>query len=352
MINSFKNLKEVYFISEIGSNFDGSLSRAKDLIKLSKECGSQAVKFQNYTADSLVSDFGFKNLLGNNSSSHQDKWDKSVFETYDQASLNIDWMYELSETAKEYEIDFITSPYSIELLNKTNKFCSSIKIGSGDLTYLEIIKEALKKNKPTLIATGASTLEEVKRVMNLRDIQNAEIVLMQCNTNYTGNIDDDKYQNINVLKTYAKLFPNAILGLSCHSPNHLPVLASVTLGAKVIEKHFTDDKSRSGPDHGFAIEPKDWIKMVKDVRSLEKILGDGEKRIEQNELSTLIVQRRALYWNKDMKKGDVISSDSIACLRPCPEGAISASFYSEFLDKKLTMDVKSGELVKHFDNYI
>ena len=162
MINSFKNLKEVYFISEIGSNFDGSLSRAKDLIKLSKECGSQAVKFQNYTADSLVSDFGFKNLLGKNTPSHQDKWDKSVFETYNQASLNIDWMYELSQTAKEYEIDFITSPYSIELLNEVNKFCSSIKIGSGDLTYLEIIKEALKKNKPVLIASGASTLEEVK----------------------------------------------------------------------------------------------------------------------------------------------------------------------------------------------
>ncbi len=339
-----EKLSKVYFIAEIGSNFDGSLSRAKDLIKLAKDSGSQAVKFQNYTAKSLVSEAGFKNQ-NPRVKTHQNDWEGSVFETYDKASLNAEWMYELSETAKEYKIDFITSPYSIDLVDKTERFCSSIKVGSGDITYHAIIKHIAMKGKPILIATGASTIEEVKAVMNLPELKNIEVVLMQCVTSYTGDPSEDKYQNINVLKTYKELFPNVMLGLSCHSPSNISVLSAVTLGANVIEKHFTDDKNREGPDHGFALDPSDWVRMIKEVRTLERMLGDGIKKLEVNETNTVVVQRRSLYWNSSLNKNDLIEKDSIIALRPCPVEAISASSLEDLIGKRINCNVKRGSIV-------
>tara|TARA_Y100001968_G_scaffold280565_1_gene277193 strand:+ start:62545 stop:63606 length:1062 start_codon:yes stop_codon:yes gene_type:complete len=351
MSQLFEKLKEAYFIAEIGSNFDGSLTRAKDLIKLAKECGSQAVKFQNYTAKSLVSDQGFNNQKSN-IVTHQNKWEKSVYEIYDQASLNVDWMYELAQTAKENEIDFLTSPYSLELVDKVYGYCDSLKVGSGDITYHEIIKHIASKSIPILIATGASTIEEIKEVMNLPELIGKDIVLMQCVTSYTGDPDEDKYQNINVLKTYRDLYPDLTLGLSCHSPSNITVLAAVTLGAKVIEKHFTDNKQRIGPDHGFALDPDDWGKMVKEVRTLERMLGDGIKKLEKNELNTVIVQRRSLYWTKDLTEGQTITRDSLTALRPCPKEAISASELSKLVGFKLRCDIKAGELVNYSQVYL
>ena len=346
---NLKDNKQVYFIAEIGSNFDGSLKRAKDLIRIAKDCGSQAVKFQNYTAKSLVSDKGFKAQEKTKNSTHQANWKDSVFNTYDKASLNVEWMNELAEEARKNEIDFLTSPYSIELVDKVNKFCNSLKIGSGDITYHEIIKHAALKNKPLLIATGASTLQEVKQVLQLNELKGKEIVLMQCNTSYKGDPTEDKYQNINVLKTYKELFPEVTLGLSCHSPSNIPVIAAVTLGAKVIEKHFTDDKNREGPDHKFALDPLSWMNMVNEVRSLERILGDGIKRLEKNEYETVIVQRRGIYWAKDLKSGDYITKDCLETLRPCPKDAIGANEFQGLIGKILKKDVHNGDMIKKDD---
>ena len=331
---NLRNIENVYFIAEIGSNFDGSLKRAKELIKLAKDCGSQAVKFQNYTAASLVSDKGFKSQEKAKNSTHQANWKHSVFETYDKASLNSEWMAELANSAKENEIDFLTSPYSIDLLDKVHIYCDSLKIGSGDITYHEIIRHA------------ASTLNEVTQVMSMKEIKNKEIVLMQCNTSYKGEAKEDKYQNINVLRTYKDLFPNVTLGLSCHSPSNIPVIAAVTLGAKVIEKHFTDDCSREGPDHKFALDPKRWVKMIDEIRSLERVLGDGVKKLEPNEIDTVVVQRRGLYWAKDLKSGAIITQKSLSPLRPCPKEAISANFYNDLIGRKVTTNVISGNMIK------
>ena len=153
------NQSPTYFIAEIGSNFDGDLNRAIKLIKLAKDAGADAAKFQHYTAKSLVSDVGFSNL---NLDSHQKDWDGSVYETYAKASLNVDWTLRLYEECKKQNIDFMTSPYSMELLEKTINYIPAIKIGSGDITYHQIIKQMASKRKPLLIATGATELSEVK----------------------------------------------------------------------------------------------------------------------------------------------------------------------------------------------
>ena len=130
---------------------------------------------------------------------------------------------------------------------------------------------------------------------------------MQCNTNYTGSIENFKYINLNVLKTYASLFPDTILGLSDHTPGHETVLGAVALGARAIEKHFTDDTSRPGPDHPFSMDPKTWKSMVDSTRILESSLGSSIKKVEENEQETIILQRRAMRLIKPIKSGEILN---------------------------------------------
>ena len=140
-----------YFIAEIGSNFDGDLNRAKDLIYLAKEHGAEAAKFQHYSAEGLVSDLGFKSL--SRMESHQSNWKSSVFDTYEKASLNKEWTEELNLTCKKAGIEFMTSPYSIDLIEYVNQYVNCFKVGSGDITWIEAIKLMASKGKPILFAT-------------------------------------------------------------------------------------------------------------------------------------------------------------------------------------------------------
>lgn len=338
-----------YFIAEIGSNFDGDLERAKDLIKIAADSDADAVKFQHYTANSLVSNKGFENL-SKNIDTHQSKWKESVSVTYDKAALNKIWTETLYETAHNEGIGFITSPYSMELVDYVEPFIDAYKIGSGDITYNSIIKKISKKKKPTLIAAGAASLDEVHLAMKILSPIMENVCLMQCNTNYEGSIKNAPFQNLNVLKTFSELFPKCILGLSCHMPGWSSVLGAVALGARVIEKHFTDDNKRLGPDHSFAVMPSDWKKMVSETRELESMLGDGIKKIEENELSTIVVQQRCIRSKYDLNQGDTVNESMVEYLRPCPKDAIKPYDEKNVFNKRLSKPIKVGEYftLKHF----
>jgi N-acetylneuraminate synthase len=336
--------KPTFFIAEIGSNFDGDLNRAKDLIYAAKEAGADVAKFQHYAADTLVSDIGFKKLKLNNS--HQKRWKQSVFETYKKASLNPDWTLELYNTCKKAKIIFMTSPYSIELVNHVEKYVSAFKIGSGDITWHEQIEYIAKKEKPIFLATGASSFKEVISAVDIISKYNKNLVLMQCNTNYTNSFDNYNYLNLSNIKTFSLKFKGAIIGLSDHTQNDQAVLASVALGAKVIERHFTDSTSRNGPDHLFSTDIISWKKMVSKVRELEVMLGDGIKRIEDNERQTVIVQRRALYAKFHVKKGEKILRRHLVPLRPCPPiNSIPVNFINDIIGKKAKKDILVGEFL-------
>jgi len=330
-----------YFIADLAANHDGDLKRAKELIYLCAESGADAAKFQNFQADKIVSKFGFEHL--DDQSSHQAKWKKSVFQVYKDASVSKDWTPILKETCKKVGIDYFTSPYDFDSIDTVDPFVDVYKIGSGDITWLEIIKYMAKKGKPVMLASGASTIEDVKRAVNIIIKRTKKIVLMQCNTNYTGSIENFKYINLNVLKLYKKLYPNVILGLSDHTPGHSTVLGAVALGAKVIEKHFTDDNSRIGPDHGFAMNPQTWKEMVDRTRELELSLGDGIKRIEKNEKKSIVVQRRSLRSVKNMKVGEIISIEDFESLRPIPKNGLPPYEINKLINKKLIRPLKKGE---------
>ena len=336
-----------YFIADVAANHDGDIERAKDLIYLCADAGADAAKFQHFTANTIVSDQGFKSLSGQQS--HQSKWKKSVFDVYQDASIDQDWTPVLKETCDEAGITFLTSPYSYELVDKVDDFLSAYKIGSGDITWLGIIDYIASKKKPVLLATGASTMNEVDMAISTLIKRTNDIVLMQCNTNYTASLENFKYINLNVLKEYKRKYPDIILGLSDHTPGHATVLGAVALGARVVEKHFTDDTSREGPDHKFSMDFNAWKDMVDRTRELENSLGTEIKKVEDNELETVVLQRRSIRVTRDLLVGDTISSDDLEFLRPCPVDAIPPYELENIIDKNLVENIKSGDYIKWKD---
>ena len=331
----------VYFIAEIGSNFDQDFDRAKDLIFLAKEAGADAVKFQHYTAKTLVSETGFQSL--NDTVSHQSHWKKSVSETYENASLNKDWTADLKKASDEIGITFFSSPYSFDLVDYIDPFVAAYKVGSGDITWTDIIKHIANKRKPILIATGASNMLDVERAVKTALDVNPDVILMQCNTNYTISSENFRYINLNVLKSYEKLYPGIVLGLSDHTPGHATTLGAVALGARVIEKHFTDSTEREGPDHAFAMTPTSWADMVDRTRELEMSLGKHIKRVEKNEEQTVILQRRCIRATRALKPGQRLSIDDMQVLRPCPLDAIPANEIASLEGRVIKQNVNLGE---------
>lgn len=325
-----------FFIADIAANHDGDLERAYKLIELAKEAGADVAKFQNFNAKTIVSKKGFETL--GKQLSHQANWKKSVYEVYEDASINPDWTELLKRKCDEVGIEYMTSPYDYASVDLVDPYVNAYKIGSGDITWTEILKYILSKNKPILLATGASSMEDVDRAMGILK-ENQNIVLMQCNTNYTASTENFKYINLNVLKKYEEKYPNVILGLSDHTKGYSTVLGAIALGAVVIEKHFTDDNDREGPDHKFAMNPKTWKEMVDASLELYYSLGDGNKRIEKNEEETAMVQRRGIYVTKSLKAGHILSKEDLIALRPIKIDGIQPYEMDLLLGKKLKKNI-------------
>lgn len=333
-----------YFIADIAANHDGDLERAKELIYLAAEAGADAAKFQHFKAETIVSDLGFKTM--GDQQSHQASWKKSVFEVYQDASVSLDWTTTLKETCDKAGIPFFTTPYALDIVDVINDFVPAYKIGSGDITWLEMIEKVASRQKPYILATGASTADDVHRAVKAALSINPMLALMQCNTNYTASLENFKYIQLNVLKTYRIMYPDIVLGLSDHTPGHATVLGAVALGARMVEKHFTDDINRIGPDHKFSMDPASWREMVDRTRELENALGCGVKQVESNEVDTVVVQRRSLRAIAPLKKGHVISGGDFSPLRPCPRDAIQPFELEKIIGKSLIRDMPQGEYLK------
>ncbi len=336
-----------YFIADIAANHDGDLQRAFKLIELAKEAGADAAKFQNFKAPLIVSDRGFRSL--GKQLSHQAAWKKSVYEVYQDASLPDEWSALLAEKCREIGIEYMTSPYDFASVDLADLYVHAFKIGSGDITWTDMLWHIVSKGKPVLLATGASSLEDVDRAVDIVRQNKTGYVLMQCNTNYTASPENFKFINLNVLSLYRNRYPDAVLGLSDHTYGCTTVLGAIALGARVIEKHFTDDNEREGPDHAFSMTPKTWREMIERSKELYDALGNGEKRIEQNEEESAMIQRRALVFRRDMKMGEIITADDIFPLRPIPQDGIPPYEAGNVIGKRLKCNVKADQYLRKDD---
>lgn len=314
-----------YIIAEIGSNFNGSLTTAKNLMKLAKKAGADAAKFQSFKTESLLSKKGLQKK-----SAFQAKWKKSVWDVYKDAELPRKWHKELNIYAKKIGIHFFTSPWdfeAVELLAKLH--VPAIKVGSGDITYHEILKKIARLKKPVILGTGASTMQEISDAVNtIKSAGNKKIILMHSITQYPSPIEQ---ANLKVLESMKKKFKLHV-GYSDHSPGLIVPLSSVAMGASMIEKHFTMDPKAIGPDHSHSLNPVEFTNMVQGIRTLERALGNGIKKIEKSEKQTRIIQRRGIWTTKKIQKGEKFSNLNIAALRPVK--GISASKFSKIINKK------------------
>jgi sialic acid synthase SpsE len=330
-----------YFIADVAANHDGDLDRAIQLIRLAKEAGADAAKFQNFQAPKIVSDYGFKHMDGQ--VSHQAAWKKSVFEVYQGASIPFDWTPVLMDACNEVGIDYFTSPYDFDAIEFVDTYIPAFKIGSGEIDWIESLEYIARKGKPVLLATGASDIGDVQRAVHAILAINPQLVLMQCNTNYTANPENYDHIHLNVLKTYACMFPEVVLGLSDHTHGPATVLGAVAFGARVVERHFTDDNDREGPDHKFATDPGDWADMVAETRKLERALGSADKFVAANEKDTVVVQRRCLRAARNIQAGETFTRAMIDVLRPATPGAILPADLFEAIGTKALHAIPSGK---------
>lgn len=334
----------VYFIADIAANHDGDLNRAKMLIDLAKEAGADAVKFQHFAAKEIVSDHGFEKL--GSKLSHQSNWAKSVFTVYKEAEVPLDWTPILKEHADRVGIHFFSTPYGLERVDHLAPYVPAFKIGSGDINWHAMLEKVAKCGKPVILSTGACTLDEVCQAVNVVKKFNSQVLLMQCNTNYTADIENFKHIHLNVLKTYATLFPDVVLGLSDHTLGLVTVLGAVSLSACAIEKHFTDDNTREGPDHVFAMNPKTWREMVDNTRLLELALGEPIKYVQANEADTVHLQRRSIRVNTSLPAGSVLDISHLEFQRPAPAGSFDPNRLLELVGCKLVKTIEEGDHVR------
>jgi N-acetylneuraminate synthase len=325
-----------YFIAEIGANFDGNIDKAKRLIDAAKESGADCAKFQTFSTPKIVSEGGFSmmQLKGVHGS-----WGRTVSEVFKEAEFPMEWHHEIADYCKNAGIDFSTSPYfkeAVDLCVELN--VPFIKIGSGDITWLEMIDYIARKGLPLMLATGDATLSEIDdAVRTIEATGNKNLLLMQCITNYPSKIDS---ANVNVLKTYQLAF-DVLTGYSDHSPGHVVALASTVIGSRVIEKHFTLSKKDKGPDHPHSMEPHEFKFMVDSIREVERAMGSTRKEVVEEEGETVYVQRRCLYAKNDLKKGHIMTSDDIEVLRPAL--GIPPKFKSVIIGKECKKEIAKGQ---------
>lgn len=326
-----------YIIAEIGSNFDGDIQRAFKLIDLAKQCGADAAKFQCFIADKIVS----KERFEGSRKGFQAKWTEPVYEVYQHAELPRDWIQQLHDRSKSVGIDFLATPYdraAVDLLDKMG--IPAFKVGSGDITWLEFLEHVARREKPVLLPTGASTLAEVdKAVKAVRSTGNNDIVVLQCVTNYPSSFES---ANIRAMKSMGKSL-GTLVGYSDHTPGHVVPFGAVALGACVIEKHFTDDKKRKGPDHPFALDGREFKEMVDGIRVMERSLGSPIKDLYAEERETVMLQRRCLGAAKDIPNGSRISEDMIDVLRPFVAGALEPEHKPRIVGHVAKVDYRKGD---------
>ncbi len=323
-----------YIIAEIGSNFDGSLEQAKYLVGLAKEVGADASKFQSFLPDKIIAKRGFETKA-----SFQARWEKPVYEVYKEAMFPREWHKELADYCQQKNIHFFSSPYDKEAVDLLDEIgVPAFKIGSGDITFLSLVEYIAKKGKPIILGTGASSMGEIEQaVSTIRTAGNQDIILLQCITNYPSPFEQ---ANIRAMVTLREAFQVPV-GYSDHTPGSVVPLGAVALGACVIEKHFTFDKTRGGPDHPFAMDISEMAAMVRDIRLLESALGSPVKQLTPAEVETVVIQRRSLFARVNIPAGTSITPEMIEPLRPAI--GIEPKYIGLVIGRKAKVDILGGE---------
>ena len=322
-----------FIIAEIGGNHEGSLDYAKDLLIQAAEAGADAVKFQTYFPDKIVSKVE----------------DPNRHKHFSKFSLPIDNYFELADLAKEHNVIFMSSIWDSESFKALDSLISIHKIGSGDLTNYPLIKEIISTGKPLIISTAMSSLKEVEDTISFiektqpRYSDSNKLGILQCVAMYGE--PQDHYANLDVIPSFLEKFPNHTIGYSDHTVGNFAANIAVALGAKILEIHFTDDKSRDFRDHHISITKEELIELKKNILTTQALRGSIEKKpVKDIETTERIFEfRRSCYLKHDCKSGDEITAENLTTLRP--NKGIDSRDYFRLLGKKLLVNKKAFEAI-------
>jgi N,N'-diacetyllegionaminate synthase len=322
-----------YIIADVGSNFNGSLELAKEYIQAGREIGVDCVKFQTYTAETLLSPI--------KPDGH--RWD--AYDMVEKYELPLSWHPELIECAEECGIEFMTTPFSLEAIDILNQMgVRAFKVSSGDLTFIPLLKKLGSCGKPIILSTGMAYPGEIETaVKRLQQNGSGDIALLHCVSNYPP-----KYDKINLraLETMRQTF-NLPIGLSDHTLDDVTALGAVALGACIIEKHITMDKNLGTPDAPFAMTINEFRIMIQRIRNLAQALGNGIKEPADDELGERQWARRGVYARRSIDTGEKLTLENATFLRPV--WGISALEWMTYQESTVKRNIAGGEPVMKDD---
>lgn len=332
-------MKKIIIIAEAGVNHNGDLNLAKKLVQEAAYAGADYVKFQSFDTEDIVTKDAKQ-------ASYQEKNTKTKQSQYDMLKkLELDKKahIELIKECEKCGINFLSTAFdlkNIELLNELG--LEIFKIPSGEITNLPYLKAIARLNKKVFMSTGMSNLAQIQEALDILckyGTKRKNITLLHCNTQYPTPFED---ANLNAMLTLKDAFKLDV-GYSDHTQGISVALGAAALGALVIEKHFTLDKSMQGPDHKASLEPCELRAMIKGIREIEMALGDGIKRISKSEKENAKIARKSLVALKDIKKGEILSEENLGTKRPA--NGISAIRYDEYIGKKALKNYKKDEFI-------
>lgn len=334
-------MSKVYIIAEAGVNHNGNYDLAKCLIDAAKTSGADAVKFQTFNADKLVS----KNARMAQYQIENLKKEESQFNMLKKLELSINDYINLRKYASDIGIDFLSSPFDRDSLDfLTEKlYLNVIKVPSGEINNVPFLKMLASKNLEVILSSGMSRLGEIEYALDIFrscDDFNNKITVLHCNSDYPTEFHD---VNLKAMITIKKAFGVSV-GYSDHSIGTEVPIAATALGASIIEKHLTLNKTMEGPDHKASLNPSEFKKMVECIRNIEKALGNGIKKPSLSEMKNIDVVRKSLFAKNDIKKGDVFTEDNIIPKRPGT--GISVINWESIIGKKSRFNFKADEMIK------
>lgn len=315
-----------FIIAEAGSNHDGKLEQAKKLIDIAAESGADAVKFQTFKADKLF------NKITN----------KEIVDKLEILEVHKDWYEELLNYTDKKGLIFLSSAFDEDSADLLDSFgIAAYKVASYELTHIPLLEYIAEKNKPIILSTGMANESEVKEAVEcIYSAGNRQVILLHCVSQYPAEPENVNLKSMLALK---RIF-DCPVGFSDHTETIYAPIAAVALGATVIEKHFTLDKSLLGPDHAYALEPDELKQMVTGIREVERMLGTGEIKPADSEINER-AWRRAIYAARDISEGTITTKDMLTIVRPSPEGSLAPKYLKELLGKRIKKDIKEGDFL-------
>lgn len=325
-------MSDLYIIAEISANHNNDLDLALRTIDAIAESGADAVKVQTYTADSLTLDLESEMFMTRKGS----LWEgRKLYDLYTEASLPYEWHPILKEHTEKLGMEFFSSPFDFEAVDFLESLdVPKYKIASFEITDIPLIEYTASKGKPMIISTGVASLSDIELAVNAcRKVGNNDITLLKCTSEYPATPD---LANLITIPNLRDTF-NVKIGVSDHTMGSTVPIVAVTLGARVVEKHFILDRSLGGPDSAFSMEPKEFSEMVKACRDTEQALGKVTYQVSEANKK----RRRSLFVVEDIKEGEEFTKKNVRSIRP---GVGLAPIYlSEILGKKACKDLKKGE---------